>query len=152
MTDCISLRSVQNHRPETKRKKPWMAWIRNGPTTLVVFSYSCNNLKGLHHFCITMWLEMTLCLYWLIGLLIINSICEIRCLKKYCLAQKITMITSLENADYRSVNYLKISFRLWIINLKKQSLPHALRYLSVLYLPDGSCSRNSLMKCSSSWM
>ena len=65
--------------------------------------------------------------------------------KKYRFAQKITIITSLENADYRSVNYLKISFRLWIINLKKQSLPQALRYFSVLYLPDGSCSRKSLM-------
>ena len=44
-----------------------------------------------------------------------------------------------------SVNYSKLTFRLWIINLKKQSLPQALRYLSVLYLLDGSFSRKSLM-------
>ena len=146
---------------KTKENRYWWSWFENHLRENIL--HVCVN----KHKCLfgllpkKLHIEILQCLKadlssdsfdWLIGLLITNSSCEIRCLKKYCFGQKITTITSLENADYSSVNYLKISFRLWIINLKKQSLPQALRYFSVLYLPDGSCSRKSLMKCSSLWM
>ena len=50
-----------------------------------------------------------------------------------------------------NVNYLKMPFRLSIIDLKNQSLLQALPYFSDLYLPQSSRSRKLWRKCSSSF-
>ena len=98
---------------KTKENRYWWSWFEN---------YLCENILHVcvnKHKCLFGLLHIEILqsanpnlkadlssdsFDWLIGLLITNSSCEIWCLKKFCFAQRITVITSLEHADYSSVN------------------------------------------------